>query len=123
MMEGEGKKKNPMREEGVKYIIYLHWQRETNAFTEIEDTSPSHIDTYTHTHIHLYIYTHTHTHFGLKNTGWETEGRETVISFSFFFQSGRGAERESAAKKRRRRRKKGAKQWVERIEEWVERPK
>lgn len=61
-MEGEGKK-NPMREEGVKYIIYLHWQRETNAFTEIEDTSPSHIDTYTH--IHLYIHTHTHA-FWLK---------------------------------------------------------
>lgn len=76
--------------------------------------------TSTHTHTYIYIYTHTHTHFGLKNTGWETEGRETVI----FFSKVGGEQREkSVAKKRRRWRKKGAKQWVERIEEWVERPK
>lgn len=43
-------RKKPIREKGVKYIIYLHWQRETNALTEIEDTLPSLIDTQTHTH-------------------------------------------------------------------------
>lgn len=47
------REKKPIREKGVKYIIYLHWQRETNALTEIEDTSPSLIDTQTHTRAHF----------------------------------------------------------------------
>lgn len=62
----------------MKYIIYLHWRRETNAFTVIEDTSPSHINT------------HTHSHFGLKNTGWKTESREKLI----FLQQKGGQQRE-----------------------------
>lgn len=45
-----------MLEKGEKYIIYLHWQRETNAFTEIEDRLPSLVHrtlTNTHTYVHI----------------------------------------------------------------------
>ena len=64
-MEGERKKQTQCDGKAVKYIIYLHWQRETNAFTMIEDTSPSHIDTRTYRR----------THFVLENTLCKTEGR------------------------------------------------
>lgn len=43
----------PKRRKAAKYIIYLPWPRETNAFTVIEDTSPSHVNTHTHTHTHV----------------------------------------------------------------------
>lgn len=92
MMEGE--KKNPMRGKEVKYIIYLHWQRETNAFTVIEDTSPSHIDT------HTYLYTHT---FWLKEHRRKTESREKLI---FLKQGGdreRGMEKVMQRKKEKSR--------------------
>lgn len=39
-------------EKGVKYLIYLPWRRETNAFTVIEDASPSH----TNTHILMHTF-------------------------------------------------------------------
>ena len=85
----------------MKYIIYLHWRRETNAFTVIEDTSPSHIDTHTHTYLH--------THFGLKNTRWKTESGEKLI---FLKQEGnrkRGVEKVM-------QRKEEEKPWVQREE-------
>lgn len=42
--------KSNAQKKGAKYIIYLYWRRETNAYTEIEDTLPSLIHTHTHTH-------------------------------------------------------------------------
>lgn len=51
--DGGGVKKNPMRGKGVKYIIYLHWRGETNAFTVIEDTLPSHVVTHTQIRTHI----------------------------------------------------------------------
>lgn len=38
----------------MKYLIYLPWRRETNAFTVIEDASPSHTNTHTHTRIRAF---------------------------------------------------------------------
>lgn len=55
MMEGRGgRKKSQCDEKGVKYLIYLPWRRETNAFTVIEDASPSHTNTHTHTRIRAF---------------------------------------------------------------------
>lgn len=36
----------------MKYLIYLPWWRETNAFTVIEDALPSHTNTHTHIYAH-----------------------------------------------------------------------
>ena len=49
-LEWEGQKhlcvwEKQCAKKGAKYIIYLYWQRETNAYTEIEDTLPSLIHT------------------------------------------------------------------------------
>lgn len=104
------KKKKPMREKGVKYIIYLHWQRETNAFTEIEDTSPSLIDTHAHAR------THTDT-FWLKD--W-IENRKKLI---FLKQEGNKEKGREKVKQEDDGEKIREKWWVDRIEERVGRPK
>lgn len=100
-----------MQGKGVKYIIYLHWQRETNAFTVIEDTSPSHIDT----HINV------HTYFGLKNIGWKTESREKLIFLKQVGNRERNGESEAKEEDDGERRRKAV--GGERGEEPVKRPK
>lgn len=64
---GGRRKKSPMRGKGVKYIIYPHWRRETNAFTVIEDALPSHIDTRKHTHL------------GFRNAAWTSLKQRKLI--------------------------------------------
>lgn len=69
-----GEKKSQCDEKGVKYLIYLPWWRETNAFTVIEDASPSHTNTHTYTRTHTHIYAHS----GLRKN-WIGKARVKLI--------------------------------------------
>lgn len=65
----------------MKYIIFLPWWKETNAFAVTEDTPPSHIGAHkTCTHV-----------LGLKKTEWKAK--------SLFFSSSRMEDKRTRVKR------------------------